>query len=235
MKLLLKLFVSMGFIFFVAGCKKDKTDTPQSTCKVTTIVSGGGSITVAYNNSGQISSVTIGDTVNTYSYSGSTITESILIAGQFAQKIIVTVNSAGLATNVKSEYTVDGSVWDNQAYEYDGNQASKITYTTYLGGSADVATFQWSDGNLVSITDGSDVTTFDYYTDKTSQPGDYLALSQLIQGYEVFRSKNMVKSITDGTDMTNITYVFDNDGKVTSLQGDDGTDQIAYGLSYQCN
>lgn len=43
----------------------------------------------------------------------------------------------------------------------------------------------------------------------------------------------MVKSITDGTDRTNIIYVFDSDGKVTSLQEDDGTDQTAYGLSYQ--
>lgn len=235
MKLLLKLIVAMGFIFFVAGCKKDKTDTPQSTCKITTIVSGGGSIVIAYNNNGQISSVTIGNAVSNYSYSGNTITESISTSGQFVEKVIVTVTSAGLATNVRSEYTEDGSDWENQAYEYNGNQASKITYTSSLGGSADVSTFQWSGDNLVSITEGSDVTNLDYYPDKASQPGDYLALSQLIQGYEVFRNHNLIKSITNGTDMTNITYVFDNDGKVTSLQEDDGTDQTAYGLSYQCN
>jgi hypothetical protein len=45
----------------------------------------------------------------------------------------------------------------------------------------------------------------------------------------------MIKYVTDGTDIINITYVFDNDGKVTSFTEDDGTDQTAYGLSYQCN
>jgi hypothetical protein len=235
MKILSGLIVTMSFILFITGCKKDDPAAPQSTCKITSIVTGGGAIAISYNTDGTIDSLSVGTAVISYSYSGNIITENTTVSGQFAGKVIVTVNSAGLATNVKSEYSEDGTQWDNEAYDYDGNQASKLTYTSSYGGSAEISTFQWSGGNLVSISDDGDVTNVDYYTDKASQSGDYLSLSQLIQGYEVFRNKNMIKSVTDGTDIINITYVFDNDGKVTSFTEDDGTDQTAYGLSYQCN
>lgn len=147
----------------------------------------------------------------------------------------MTINGTGLAANVRSEHSDDGTDWGNEAYDYDGNQASKLNYTSSDAGSAEISTFQWSGGNLVSIDDNGNVTNVVYYTDKSTQPGDYLSLSQLIQGYEVFRNKNMIKSITDGTYITCITYTFDTDGKVTSLKEGDGTDVTAYGLSYQCN
>ena len=236
MKGLLRLIIAICFILFIAGCKKNKTDAQQNTCKITIVAPDGGLGIIAYNNSGQVSSITWGNSVTTYSYNGNTITESGLIDGDFRLKVIVTVNSVGLATNVRIEYSEDGSAWANQAYEYNGNKASKVTKTNYGGGGASVfSTFQWSGGNLESITDGNDVTKFDYFTDKLSLPGDYLALMQLTQGYEVFRNQNLIKSITDSTGTWNITYTFDNDGKVTSLQKDKGIYHIAYQVGYQYN
>lgn len=234
MKILPRLIVITSFILFFAGCKKDDS-TPQSTCKITNLVTANGVFAIAYNSNGTISSITAKTAVTTYSYNGNTITETVTNSGQLIGKLIVTVNSAGLATNVRTE-SADETQWKNVAYEYAGNQASKSTSTDSGGGGADVTTFQWSEGNLVSITEDGDITNATYYTDKSFQSGDYISLTQLIQGYEVFRNKNMVKSISDDTGVTNITYAFDGDGKVTSLTEDDGTnDPIPYGLSYQCN
>ena len=137
MKVLPRLILAMSFILFIAGCKKDDPATPQNKCKITSIVSGGTSIAITYNTNGTISSVTnisatTGTAVTSYSYSGNTITESVSASGQLLGKVIVTVNGAGLATNVKSESS-NGTDWNNDAYEYNGNQASKSTSTNSGG------------------------------------------------------------------------------------------------------
>lgn len=232
-KTVFTLLLGLGTIIFFAGCKKDDPGTTQPKCKITSIVAGSNSATVTYNTDGTIASVTFGSVVTTYSYNGNVITETITSSGQTLGKLTVTVNSAGLATNVKTE--IQGGEWDNEAHEYNGNQISRSTYTSSDGGDAEITTYQWSGGNMVSINDDGDITTIDYYTDKPTQQGDYLFILQLLQGYTIFKSNNMVKSATDGTDVTNITYTFDSDGKVTSFTEDDGSDQTAYGLSYQCN
>lgn len=74
MKVLSRLIVAMSFVLFIAGCKKDDPATPQKKCKITTIVSGGGSIVAAYNTNGTIGSLTTGTAVRSYSYNGNVIT-----------------------------------------------------------------------------------------------------------------------------------------------------------------
>ncbi|HET7119288.1 MAG TPA: hypothetical protein VFI29_22525 [Hanamia sp.] len=238
MKLFTNLSVALICIALFTGCKKDSkpTQPPQSSCKITTIaVSGANAVSIAYNNDGTVSTITSGTGITSYVYSGNTITETTMNSGQFDTKAIITKNGDGLATNVRTEYSADGTDWDNEAYEYNGTQVIKLTYTSSNGGSSDISTFQWSGGNLVSVIDTGDTTKIDYFTDKLSQGADYLSLSQFIQGYEVFRNKNILKSITNGTDVTNVTYTYDTDGKITSLTENDGTDTYNYSFQYQCN
>ncbi len=237
MKLFTKLFATLVAVTIFGGCKKDsQSGQPQSSCKISTISEGGTiAISVAYNNDGTVDSITSGNYVTSYVYSGNTIIETSLNSGQFDNKAIVTVNSNGLATNVRTQNSADGTDWDNEAYEYNGTQVTKLTYTTSYGVSSDVSTFQWSGGNLVSLIDAGDTTKIAYFTDKLNQPGDYLSLSQLLQGYSVFKNKNVIKTITNGTDVSSITYIYDADGKITSLTENDGTNSYDYSFQYQCN
>jgi YD repeat-containing protein len=237
MKLLSRLFVVLSIILLVTGCKKDPPAEQQQKdpCKVTSVSVNGTSVALTYNDDGTVSSVTSSGGTRTYTYSDNTVTQTTTVLGQFVQKIIVTQNSAGFATNVRTEYSADGSDWTNEVYEYDGNQVSKLTYTDSESDEPEVSTFKWSGGNLVSVTDGDDITTIDYYTDKPSQAGDYVFASQLVQGYFVFSNKNLVKTITDGDDVSNITYIFGDDGKINSFSEDDGSDVTTYNFTYQCD
>ncbi|HUZ59072.1 MAG TPA: hypothetical protein VMU83_09835 [Hanamia sp.] len=236
-KLIIKLFATLVAVSLFAGCKKDSTSTqPQSSCKVTSISVGGAiAETVAYNTNGTIDSIVSGTDITSYVYSGNTITETTLNSGQFDNIAIVTVNSDELATNVRTEYSADGTDWDNAAYEYNGSQVTKLISTSSYTVSADTTSFQWSAGNLASVIEDGDTTKIDYFTDKLSQPGDYLSLSQLHQGYEIFINKNIIKTITTGADVSNLTYTYDTNGKITSLTENDGTNTETYSFQYQCN
>jgi hypothetical protein len=84
---------------------------------------------------------------------------------------------------------------------------------------------------MVAAISGTTSTTLDYYTDRSRQKGDYLYLAQYLQGFEVYRNKNMVKSIST----TRFSYDFDADGKVTSVTISSGGSTSFLDYQYQCN
>jgi hypothetical protein len=235
-----KLFLMAVLITAVlVSCKKDSTPAPI--CRIITVspvsADGGTTYNFSYNSEGKLSSSSssTSTSVTTYSYSGNTVIASTTSGGVFKAKEIITLNANGMASNVKTENDEAGTSWDNTLEEYSGTELIKSTSTSSSGGPADVTTFVWSGGNLVSSTSGSLTTTIDYYTDKPAQTGDYLSLLQLEDGYEVFRVKNAIKSFLVGSTIFSYSYSFGSDGKIASIAITTGTDTSTDDYQYQCN
>jgi hypothetical protein len=217
-----------------ASCKKDKDDKLPD-CKIISISpSTGDAFTINYNSDGKISTLTTGNRVTTYAYSGNTIVATTNVAGVFDSKKVITTNSDGLAVNIRTEDDQTGTVWTNQAQQFNGTEISKSTSTSSTGGTPSVTTFGWSNGNMITATfGGGSPTTLEYYTDKPAQTGDYLHLAQLVQGYEVYRSKNLIKSIFDGTNITSFDYTFGSNGVISSLTATSSTSST-FTYQHQC-
>ncbi|MDP4245696.1 MAG: hypothetical protein Q8932_07605 [Bacteroidota bacterium] len=222
-------------IALIAGCKKNKET--RSDCHIVAITSTTGeSYYLTYNKDGKLASDSSGNSVTTFVYSGSTVTGTTNMSGAFSSKTIITLNSNGLASNVRTEYNAAGTNWGNALYEYSGTEVVKVTNTSSSGGSPTLSTIAWSNGNPTSITSGSSTSILDYYTDKAFQKGDYLYLAQLTLGYTIYTSKNLLKSIVSGSTLTTVTYSFDSDGKINMMtvsSGSNATTVLVY--QYQCN
>ncbi|MFT3979137.1 MAG: hypothetical protein QM687_01615 [Ferruginibacter sp.] len=225
------LCLSMTTIF--SACSKDD-DTPA--CKIITITPSAGTGTnITYNDDGSIHSISSGTSVKTFAYSGNTAIATEMNSGVFSSKVIITNNSSGLATNVRTENDMAGTSWSNLAFEYSGTQLIKQTSTNSSGGTPGVTTVAWTNGNPTEVSSGgSNIQTIDYYSDKRSQTGDYWDIAQTMQGYRIIRAKNPIKSILSGSTITNLSYGFNADGNITSLNATGGS-TITYNYQLQCN
>jgi hypothetical protein len=232
----LTTMTSLLVILAFTACKKDKDEKKKPTCRIITITPSpsGNSFNISYNSEGKISTMSTGNDITTFAYSGNTIIGTTTTSGTFSSKKIITLNSNGLATNVKTEFNTSGTNWSNDVYEYSGTELIKATNTSSGGGSPSISTVTWSNGNLVSISSGSSVSTIDYFTDKPAQTGDYLDIAQLVGGFQIYRTKNAIKSLFSGSTITSFNYNFDADGKITSLTASGGTN-ITYSYQHQCN
>ena len=223
-------------IITMAGCKKDKDEAKKPDCRIITVTptTSGSSFNISYNSDGKISTISTGSDITSFAYSGSTIIATTTNSGTFGSKKIITLNANGMATNVKTEFNASGTDWSNDVYEYSGTELIKATTTSSSGGAPNVSTVTWSNGNLVSISSGSGVSTLDYFTDKPAQTGDYLSLAQLVAGYQIYKTKNAIKSLFSGSTITSFDYSFDGDNKITSLTATGGSN-ITYSYQHQCN
>jgi hypothetical protein len=231
LKLLPALTTTLFIISIFASCKKDS----KPDCNIITITpSSGDAFNFTYNSDGTVSTMSSGTDITTFAYGGNTVIATTTSSGTFSSKKIVTTNANGMATNIRTEHNMSGTDWNNDALEYSGTQLIKSTSTSSSGGTPSVSTYSWTNGNMVSSTSGSSVTTIDYFTDKSAQEGDYLHIAQLVAGYEIYRTKNAIKSITSGSSITSFSYSYDGDGKITSLSAT-GSSAIIYTYQHQCN
>jgi len=226
---------SLVIILAFTACKKDNDEKKKPNCRIITITpTTGNAFNISYNSEGKTSTISTGNDVTTFAYSGNTIIGTTTTSGTFSSKKIITVNSNGLATNVKTEFNSSGTNWSNDVYEYSGTELIKSTSTSSSGGTPSVSTITWSNGNLISVTSGSSVSTVDYYTDKPAQTGDYLNIAQLVGGFQIYKTKNAIKSLLSGSSITSFDYNFDGDGKITALTATGGSN-ITYSYQHQCN
>jgi hypothetical protein len=184
-----------------------------------------------YNPDGKLSRAESSFLVLTYEYSADSVTIVTLNSGNFQSKTIATLNKDGLATNVRTENDTLGTSWSNAIYEYNGQELSKGTLITSAGGRPVVTSYTWNNQNLVKATTDTTSQTFEYYNDKPRQTGDYLLLVQQLQGYELYRYKNLLKAI----DGTSLNYEFGSDGKINSLSATSGATESFINYEYQCD
>jgi len=225
------LLLSAGIFF--AGCKKDIAAVES--CRIITVTpSSGNVLNFTYNLEGKTGFVTNGNALTVFSYSGNVVIGNTTVNGNFITKKTVVLHPNGFAASAKTETSSDGSTWYKNTYEYNGAQLIKDTYTNSQNVVPQVTTITWSGGNLVATSQNGITSTVEYYTDKPSQQGDYLALLQMIQGYRTYSSKNAVKSLLANGSISSFDYTYQ-DGKITALKFNAGGTITNYSYQYQCN
>jgi len=216
------------------GCKKNNNDKVKG-CRIVTITSpgvNGFQYQLTYDNDHQVERVISGASVNLYVYNTNIITIDQYDSGTFRRRMTVTINNAGLATNVRTNNDVTGASWSNSVNEYNGDQIVRTTNTSSGGaGAGFTTTYGWSNGDMVWSATAGDTTHFDYYTDQPRMAGDFLSLVQMLQGYEIYRNKHLLRSYAGAI----FQYDHANDGKITSLQYFLGNTLSILNYEYDCN
>lgn len=219
------------------GCKKNndgnKKNNVKPSCLIGTVlvVRMGDRLNFFYNSDGKLGTVIAGSTVTTYDHSMNGTVVTTRDAGNFRDKTTVTLNDAGLATNVRTENDTAGTHWINYAYEYNGDELARSVATRSGNSDSAITTYGWLNHNLVTLVSGTTATSFDYYSEKATQTGDYLSFIQLLQGYDIYRTRNLLKSISG----SGVIYEFTPDGNISSATIGSGGDSTKFDYGYQCN
>lgn len=223
------------------SCKKDSsTGRQKSDCRIIKITDENGkSLLITYNAAGEYQTIKDenDNTTTSFTYSSSSIIGNTTnVAGLQVRKTTFALNSLGMVYGVRQDYydplTSTPTGWSNLVYEYNGTQLIKGTSTNSGNATPSVVNYVWSDGNLTSQSSSGSSTFIEYYTDREVQPGDYMNLLLTkdagLPAAKVIRNKNLIK----GEGSVQISYVFDNDGKISSVSLNGAT---AFTLQYECN
>ncbi|MBS1664828.1 MAG: hypothetical protein JST68_27525 [Bacteroidetes bacterium] len=235
----MKRVLTFCLILLSFGCHKDPAPPPPvpmpTPCPISQFIDVSGGRTVisilTYDQTGRLIQTNDGSSQRIINYTPDSTVVSSSTNGVFNGRSVIINNKDGLAVNIHYIADVQGTLWSNITYQYDGQQLVKSTYTDFAGYNV-VTTYAWSGGNMVSIS-GSGVTqNLEYYTDQPRQQGDYQYFLQFIQGYETIRSKNLVKTQSG----LNITYDFKPNGKISSAKATPpGGATVALKYDYPCN
>jgi len=235
-RLLLAVSVIAGF----AACKKKSSSTPaKPQCKIVALTdnySGNTTaFTITYGNDGKVSTLVAKGSSNfrkVFTYSGSMIFINVSdTTGTVTETDTVTLNSSNLVLSVHQHYSASSYYYTTMTYDAT-NQLATTTATS--GGTPTVTTYSWTNGDMTQSTDGSTTSTYTYYTDKNAEDGDLFQVEQLVQyGAFYINNKHLIKG-TGGSTVLNCNYVFDTDGKITSLTATNGANVETISYQYQC-
>jgi hypothetical protein len=228
-------------VLFVVGmgCKKD--NDKAATCQITSVVSSGGNFnyTITYNDEGKVAIIDAASSNPTqmdFSYNGSTVYIITLDKdGHFSKKDSITIDSKGKPLNIRTMYAADGSIWENNSFEYNGDDLKSFSRTTNSDATPTTTTATYSNGNPVALVTSGSTSVLEFYTDKKVQKGDYLEIASLIQhGISIYPHKNLVKTIAGGGTATNFAYEFNSDGLITKVTATSGTQVSILLYTYEC-
>jgi hypothetical protein len=213
------------------GCKKETNHGTD--CRIITATNPSRSepFHIRYDREKKIMETVAGTFVKSFVYTGDTVTLLFQHTGAFVNRTFIFRNSAGMATRIRIEGNAGGTEWVNINYLYHGEELVSSSVTTSGSAVPSVTTYEWRDGNLVSMISDSATTHLEYYGEKTRQTGDFFSIKQINDGYEIYRPKNLIKSIGS----TNFSYAFDAGGKISSLTAATGNDQSTLNFDYECN
>jgi hypothetical protein len=240
----LVLFLALTGI--LASCKKDKDDK-KPVCRIVRIIDSGmrtNMYNITYNNDGRISTLhSSGASVTNkvFTYSGNTININTTVGSNtFSSRDSITLDNKRRPVNIRSFFNESGTNWSNFSLEYNGDDLLKYTVTTSSSSPPETVTATYVNGNMVNLQTAGTSLTFEYFTDKLVQPGDYLEIANLIQyGATIYPHKNLVKSaISNGGAITNFNYEFNTDGQITKLiatSSGSGSSVNTLSYQYQCN
>lgn len=231
------LIVTAGCIFLSLSCSKKSSN--KQTCQIVTVTDVVSSNTpttynITYDNSGRISTEETSDgstsTSRVFTYIGSTeIMTSTSGSATTTDSIII--NSDGL---MAADYYTDPTTKAVTTYTYNGTECIKAVYVAN-GGAPQTTTLTWTNGDLTSLSDGSNTSTYTYNT-KTTVQGDYFQIVQLVNYGAVFiRNTHQVVAFQSGGSITNFNYTYDNTGKITALSGTAGSNVESISYQYTCN
>ena len=229
-KLCLTLLAGLIISNCMLSCKKD-TATSKPDCKIVAVISGSNATSFTYDVNGRLSSKNSSAGTDRFTYNGNTINITSITGTTVNTIKTVTLNAKGLASNVSTNNGA-GTHLSDIVYEYNGTELSKETFTTPLGDTF-ITLHTFSDGNMISSQ--SNTATFGYSPDIPAKTGDFWSLSNLVQGYEIVRTKNALTSIEDGGSIATLNYVSDARGKITSLNSIANGILVTLSYQYECN
>jgi hypothetical protein len=221
------------------ACSKKSSSSPSTaanSCKLTGIngVSGNAleTCSITYNSDGKISTIvqsSPGSTLKmTYTYSGNVIlmTSSGYINGDVVTDSVV-VNSDGLMLSDLTRNIFDTSL---TTYTYAGTEVASSIFRE-AGQTPSATTYTFTNGDLTG-SGPADIIT---YNDKSSAPGDYLQIEQLLAYAAPFiKTAHQCTSYTSNGVTSNFTYAYDSAGKITQLVMT-GSLNATFNYSYDCN
>ena len=231
------LLITAGLLF--SGCKKDDDKEPpippKPVCRTLTITESAVTASFVYDANKKVSRVAYSDgTIEEYTYKGDTTKILRTTSGVFEFRKVITNNADGMATQVRIEDNAAGTSGLNISYVYNGTELIQEVQKSIGSATTTVTIYTWTAGNLTEVKSGTSVTTLDYYTNKESQPGNYLEVVNVSQGYNIFKTKNLVKRITQSGVSTEITYTFNADNNISSVVFS-GSSSSTILLTYQCD
>lgn len=222
----------------ISACRKGDNKgldaSSNAVCKISRIIEHGtgDTIIITYDNLGRIISFSGTTSTSIYSYSTNKTVINKMVDGDFFSRTTFNLNKEGLPTNARTEYDQTGSQWVNIVYEYQGNELSKSTTTSSDGNAPVQAKYTWSNGDMISVSDGNEVTAFDYDISQPHRNGDYLSALQLLSsGLDIIKPKHLVTSM----DGIQFSYSFSSEKNILSLSTQTGNASFKiYDYSYQC-
>lgn len=233
-----KLFI-VSILLIGIGCKKESDK--NANCQIVAIVSSAGNsnYTITYNEEGKVATIDApgpSPSHKDFAYDGNTIyIVSLDKDGHFQQKDSITIDSKGKPLNIRTMYTTDGSKWQNNSFEYNGEDFKSSAQTTNSNPTPVTTTATYSNGNPLSLVTNGNSSVLDFYTDKKVQKGDYLEVASLLQyGISIYPHKNLVKMIASGGGATNFAYEFNADGLITKVTATSGTQVSILLYTYEC-
>lgn len=243
-----RLMLAAALFAGFSSCKKNSSSsttttpvTPAKTCKIITLQDVNGSnitnYTLTYNNDGKISTLVSKGAYASrkiFVYTGNYIlVTSTDTTGTPTQQDSVLLNSAGLIASVHTHYPSSSS-YNTITMTYDATNQLATTTSVYNGGTPSISTYSWTGGDMTQSSDGTNITTYDYYTDKNSEDGDLFNIEQLVQyGAFYIKPKHQAKA-TGGSSVLNISYTYDSDGKITGVSATSTSSNENISYTYQC-
>ena len=189
---------------------------------------------IFYDKQGKVQRIKNNISVTEYTYSKNQLTLIRKDTGTFIAKTVIDLNSRGLATNVRVYFDQTDTSWVNTAYEYDGEEVRKETFTSSVGGREDITTYIWVNHNIVSSTSNAATTNWQYYSpfQYKRQMGDYLSYQELINGYAVYRTRDLLMI---GDKVKFINYDFNSNTNISAVSFTVGNANYTLKYEYECN
>lgn len=220
----MKHLIFLAPLLVLAGCRKhDTPPPPPATCLISQATHTGSPVNIGptkftYDTQGRLISTVESDTIiTTFTRAGDSVVANTTVPRGPVSRVIIHNNKDGLATNIRVTFNFEDALWFNISYEYNGQQLARSVFTSSTRPDTLVTAFTWSAGNMVSSTNDSTTEKFDYYTDQPRQQGDPQFLDQFSQGFEIIRTKDLIRS----RDRLTYTYEFRPDGKITAVTAKD--------------
>jgi endo-1,4-beta-mannosidase len=234
MKKLLSILSIIILCWTSYSCKKESEKKPY--CRITKLIfNDSREYDIKFGDNEKISAIEVmpDKLVSSYKYENGKTIITVNLNGNFQYRLIVTTNSKGFATNVLAEENQAGTIWYNQAYTYEGNRVVNNKLTDN-GGNSDDVNYIWEDGNISTIVEENDIYEYEYYADKKFQLGDWRDIQQLLSGYKLYETKNLLQSYEYNGKTTVYTYQFDDEGKIVQAKSTNSNNTSTFKLEYDC-
>lgn len=221
-----QLYILFIFYAFLPGIYVQT----KKTCLISRMTSDNGdTLHFLYDNRGMVNRITgSSGYITNFKYYGNTIVATETVNNEMTYKRVMTLGYNGMMSSLFEEHYGNGTAsWVYRSYTFDGEKLTGVASILSSGAPPIQSSLIWLKGNFISES-SNDVkqemnngNTYEYFTDKSAQPGGYWYINLLPTmgtGDGLYRNKNLLKTIRSKNSVTHISYEFDKEEKIISMQ-----------------